>query len=208
MKITAVIPAYNEESTIGEVVRITNQNTMVEEVIVISDGSTDNTGKVAKQNGAKVIELEQNIGKGGAMLIGAMNSTADILLFLDADLIGLTTVHIDNLLLPIINDGYNMTIGVFAKGRFTTDFAQVLTPYLSGQRAIIKNDFMNIDNLEATRFGVEIALTKYIKKHNLRKKEVVLKEMSHFMKEEKLGLLKGFSARMKMYWEIAKWISR
>lgn len=101
MRITAIIPAYNEESTIGEVVKITNQNSMVEEVIVISDGSTDRTGKVAKQYGAKVIELEENIGKGGAMLIGAVNSDADILLFLDADLIGLTTGHIDNLLLQI-----------------------------------------------------------------------------------------------------------
>lgn len=208
MRITAVIPAYNEELTIGEVVRVTTQNPKVNEVIVISDGSLDKTADIARLNGARVIKLNENIGKGGAMLIGAMEATGDILLFLDADLIGLTSRHIDKLLLPLINDQYHMTIGVFENGRFTTDLAQRLTPYLSGQRAVLKKVFMQVDNLEATRFGIEIALTKYVKKHGLNQRAILLEAMSHVMKEEKLGLVKGFSARMKMYWEIAKCIGK
>jgi polyisoprenyl-phosphate glycosyltransferase len=206
MKPSTVIPAFNEQLTVGEVTKVVTEHPFINEVIVVNDGSTDDTSRVAKASGAVVIDLKENIGKGGAMLFGAMKADADIILFLDADLIGLTHEHVSQLLEPLMNESFHMAVGVFDNGRFATDLHQYLTPYLSGQRAVYKHIFMRVDNLETTRFGIEMALTKYIEKRGLRQREVQLEAITHIMKEEKLGLIKGFSARMKMYWEVAKWM--
>jgi len=65
-----------------------------------------------------------------------------------------------------------------------------------------------MSDLDAARFGVEIALTRFAVENNLRVKEVVLRDMSHRMKEEKLGIVKGVAARLRMYWEIAQYMRR
>jgi glycosyltransferase involved in cell wall biosynthesis len=208
MTISAVIPAYNEEHTIADIVTVLTMVPEVEEIIVVSDGSTDQTPDVARQAGAQVIELSHNLGKGGAMMIGAESTKNDIILFLDADLIGLTTDHVRSLIYPVMTGEAEMTIGIFEGGRFATDLAQTVAPYLSGQRALRKGLFHKMDNLEVSRFGVEVALTWYAEKHHIRTKEVELIGMTHIMKEEKLGLAKGLAARMKMYWEIAKVVKK
>jgi len=61
--------------------------------------------------------------------------------------------------------------------------------------------------MEISRFGVEIALNRHAEKNKLRVVNVPLENMSHVMKEEKLGLIRGFYARLKMYFDILKmWI--
>ncbi|KUO52285.1 MAG: glycosyl transferase family 2 [Desulfitibacter sp. BRH_c19] len=207
MKVTAVIPAYNEETNIGNVLKVLVGINLLDEIIVVDDGSSDGTAEIAKSYGIEVIKLRENLGKGGAMMVGAKAATHPILLFLDADLIGLKVEHISNLIQPVIEDGYMMTVGIFEHGRIATDLAQFLAPFLSGQRVVQKELFSKVSNLDATRFGVEVALTKYAKDNHFPVKEVILKDMTHVMKEEKLGLVKGFVARMKMYWEIAKYVS-
>lgn len=204
MKVAAIIPAYNEEQTISKVVEVCTTVDLISEVIVVSDGSEDATAYIANEAGAKVIDLPKNIGKGGAMMAGVEETNCEAVLFLDADLIGLTTNHVTSLVLPIIQEEVDMTVGVFEQGRIATDLAQVIAPYLSGQRALKKDLLKNISNLDVTRFGIEVALTRYVAENGLAAKEIVLPDMSHVMKEEKLGLVKGFAARMKMYWEIAK----
>jgi glycosyltransferase involved in cell wall biosynthesis len=204
MKVAVVIPAKNEENTIGDVVRVCKAVSIIGEVIVVSDGSDDKTAYLANLAGAKVIDLPENIGKGGAMMVGVNNTEAEVILFLDADLIGLTINHVNDLLLPVLNGEVEMTVGVFEHGRLATDLAQVIAPYLSGQRALKRTLLMQMSNLDVTRFGVEAALTRFAKDQGMKVKKVLLPDMSHVMKEEKLGLVKGFAARMKMYWEIAK----
>jgi glycosyltransferase involved in cell wall biosynthesis len=62
--VTAVIPAYNEEATIGEIVTVLGQVEQIQEVIVVSDGSTDDTANEARRAGAHVvIELPENIAR-------------------------------------------------------------------------------------------------------------------------------------------------
>ncbi|MDP3487336.1 MAG: hypothetical protein Q8S19_05300, partial [Bacillota bacterium] len=51
---------------------------------------------------------------------------------------------------------------------------------------------------------VEVALTKYIKDNNIPVEEVILDDVTQIMKEEKIGLLKGFASRLRMYWHIVK----
>ena len=127
-----------------------------------------------------------------------------ILFFLDADLIGLTPEHVKSLIDPVLRREVEMSIGIFEKGRLATDLAQLVAPYLSGQRALRKELLKAIDDIEDSRFGVEVALTKYAHDRGIKVKEVELLGMTHIMKEEKMGLTKGLAARMKMYWEIAK----
>lgn len=208
MKVAAIIPAYNEEKTVAEVINVVKQVSLVNEVIVVSDGSTDDTASIALNEGATVVELEQNVGKGGAMMAGLGRTNAEVVLFLDADLIGLTQGHIYDLLTPVLNQEAEMSIGIFEGGRVATNFAQKIAPFLSGQRAMRREILENISYLDLTGFGVEIALTNYVEETKVMVKEVVLRDMTHVMKEEKLGLVKGFVARMKMYWEIAKYVKR
>ena len=202
MTIVAIIPAYNEEKTISNIIEVLKSVHLIKEIFVVSDGSTDSTVQVAKDSGAKVIELSENLGKGGAMKVGLEQTAGDIILFLDADLIGLTPNHVYDLLYPVLEGHCDMTIGIFAKGRLATDLAQKLAPYLSGQRSVKRELLSNIPDIDISRFGVEVALTKYVEENNISFKEVILSDMTHVMKEEKFGLLKGFAARMKMYWEI------
>ncbi|MEA4846609.1 MAG: glycosyltransferase family 2 protein [Clostridiaceae bacterium] len=207
MNVTAIIPAYNEEQTIAGVVNCVRNIDKIQKVIVVSDGSTDRTAEIARECGVDIIELSENVGKGGAIKAGINECGTEIILFLDADLIGLTEKHVLDLIEPVIDNKADMTVGIFKNGRMVTDLAQKVTPYLSGQRAIKKSIIDKIPNIDITRYGVEVALTKYVEKFSVRVKEVDLPDMTHVTKEEKLGLIKGVHARLKMYWDIVKILS-
>lgn len=58
--------------------------------------------------------------------------------------------------------------------------------------------------MEDSRYGVEVAISKYVAANGIRVEKVLLKDVSHVMKEEKQGLLPGARNRLKMYWEILK----
>lgn len=204
MCITAIIPAYNEEQTIGSVLDCLINVEKVTQIIVVSDGSTDDTAEVASTYDIELINLTENVGKGGAMKAGIERCTNDYILFLDADLIGLTEQHVSDLIMPVLDNDADMTIGIFKNGRIVTDLAQKVTPYLSGQRAIKKVLLDKIPNIDISRYGVEVALTKFADKNSIRTKEVYLEDMTHVTKEEKLGIIKGMHARFKMYWDIMK----
>lgn len=204
MKTAAIIPAYNEEENIGAVISVLATCRQLDEVIVVSDGSTDKTVQVAGAYGVHVIELKENVGKGGAMRAGSISTDAEVLLFIDADLIGLTPHHVDQMLQPVLSGHALMSVGLFEEGRLATDLAQKMAPFLSGQRAMHRSIIDEIPDLEHTRYGVEMAFSRYAEKQNLPVEKVWLRNMAQVMKEEKLGFTKGFAARLKMYWEIIR----
>ncbi len=207
--VSVVVPAYNEEETVGDIIRVLISIQQIGEIIVVCDGCTDDTPKMAVEAGADIIiEMPRNVGKGGAMMVGVRKAKNDVILFLDADLIGLTPDHVISLIEPVILNKADMTVGVFEKGRVATDFAQTVAPFLSGQRAVRRKLLENMSDLDAARFGVEIALTRFAVVNNLKVVEVVLSDMSHRMKEEKLGFIKGVASRIRMYWEIAQYMRR
>ncbi len=201
----AVIPAYNEEKTLGDVLTVLRDVPGIDRVFVISDGSTDRTAAVAREGGATCIELKQNVGKGGALKVGIDQADADIYLFLDADLIGLTPDHVGHLLAPVVSGNAQMSLGILEKGRVATDLAQAVAPYLSGQRAVTREVLQGLSGMETTRYGIEVALNRYLKRNHIPVRFVPMENLTHRMKEEKLGLLRGFVARMKMYWEIVRY---
>ena len=85
-KISIIIPAYNESQTIGDLVSKIVELYPEFEIIVINDGSTDDTSGVAKDAGAKVYSHPYNIGNGAAIKSGIKTASGDILVFMDADL--------------------------------------------------------------------------------------------------------------------------
>jgi len=84
--LSIVIPAFNEEAAIGDTVADVQKHFRPDELIVVSDGSTDRTGDVAARLGARVIRLETNRGKGAAVRRGVLDAHGDIVSFIDADM--------------------------------------------------------------------------------------------------------------------------
>jgi glycosyltransferase involved in cell wall biosynthesis len=86
MKVCAVIPAYNEAATIGEVIRETKK--YIDTIFVVDNGSTDNTAEIARDRGAQVIDCSAKRGYGAAQYAGqqvAMQNGFDYILQVDAD---------------------------------------------------------------------------------------------------------------------------
>ncbi len=209
METAAIIPAYNEEKTIGSVLEALQDSCYVDRIVVVSDGSEDGTvNTVMKYDGVEIIDLLENRGKGGAIKAALDRYSAEVILILDADLIGLTPQHVEKLLVPVMDKRAMMSVGLFQKGRVATDIAQKMAPFLSGQRALRRSLLENISDLDLSRFGIEVALHRYVEENKITVEEVQLPDLSHVMKEEKLGLWKGMLARAKMYWEIVKYVVR
>jgi len=203
MSVAAIIPAYNEESRIGVVLQTLIASTLVGEVIVVDDGSSDGTAAAARAvPGVQVIELPRNRGKGGAMQEGASRTEADVLLFFDADLIGLKPQHIADLLAPVCAGETVMAMGIFKGGRLWTDMAQFFAPAITGQRAIRRDVFLKVPDLASVGYGIELAINDYVHSQGFVRKDVTLRGVTHPMKEEKLGWARGAVSRGRMYWQM------
>src|SRR5271165_6042343 len=97
--ISIIIPAHNEEKTLSEVLTTLSKSNLVAEIICINDGSTDDTGKVLRNfPNIQTITLKKNCGKAFAMAQGVLRSKGEVIVFVDADLQGLTV----DTLLPLV----------------------------------------------------------------------------------------------------------
>jgi polyisoprenyl-phosphate glycosyltransferase len=207
--VAVIIPAFNEEDRLGCVLWAVMQAELPDEIIVVSDGSTDSTVAIARSmEGVKVIDLPFNRGKGGAMAAGVAATKADIVAFVDGDLKGLKPAHVDNIIRPIVEHKADMCIGVFRGGEYWSDASQRFFPYISGQRAMRRKLFDDIPFISEIRMGVEVTLNTYAKRRKARILRVVLPGVSNTYKENKMGLVKGATARAKMYTEIGRAMMR
>ena len=114
MKISIVLPAKNEAGAIGQTVKTLKQLNRVDEVIVVNDGSRDDTAKIAEYAGAKVITHPYSKGNGAAIKTGARNALGDIIVFMDAD--GQHNPNDIFLLIEKIEQGYDLVVGARQKG--------------------------------------------------------------------------------------------
>lgn len=201
--VAVIVPAYNEVGRIGAVLKVLTEITFLDEVVVVDDGSADGTAEEASSFGVKVLRQTTNLGKGAALQHGFECIDADVYLTIDADLVGLTVQHIEQLLRPILEDpDLMMTVGKFKGGRLLTDLAQHLVPTISGQRGLRASFVRALPPLADSGFAVEVLITRAAEKEGAKVQEVELQNITQVMKEEKLGFVAGMRFRMKMYREM------
>jgi glycosyltransferase involved in cell wall biosynthesis len=205
VKVAVIISAYNEAERIGAVIGAAKACADVDEVIVVDDGSADDTAEVAGEYKVNLVRLPENAGKGAAMAAGVCKTDAEIVVFVDADLLGLRPRHLTDLIRPMLADEtIDSTGGRFIGGRLVTDLSQKLAPSINSQRAIRRTVLEKIPDFSAARFGVETIINTYLKKSNANVLEVPLTGVAQVLKEEKNGFAKGAVSRAKMYGDILK----
>ena len=114
MKISIVLPAKNESAAIGQTLAQIQKLQLAHEIIVVNDGSTDQTKQVAETAGAKVVTHPYSKGNGAAIKTGARTATGDIIVFMDAD--GQHDPQDIPRLIEIIEQGYDLVVGARQKG--------------------------------------------------------------------------------------------
>lgn len=202
-EIAAIIPAHNEERTIGPLVTIFKNSSLFSEIIVVSDGSRDHTVLFARQAGAKVIVLPENIGKGGALSVGVTATTAPILVFFDADLKRVKREHLWQLINPILENEAGMAVGIQPKYEEMYENNDNL-PVLSGQRALRREVFEQVPEKLRRGYQIEEAMNYYCKMNNQKIKLVNLEGIIHLQKIDKMNFFVGIACYIKMIWQIAK----
>ena len=167
-KVSVIIPAFNEEDTVARVVEVVKEASFVDEIIVVNDGSADNTAEEALKAGAIVINHEKNKGKGEALRTGYNRAECDVIAFIDADIHNLTSKKVEAMIEPILLGKTEITKTKFAResGRVTELTAKPLLNYffpeinfeqpLSGQFAARKEVLKRI-NFEKD-YGVDVGI--------------------------------------------------
>ena len=191
LSVSVIIPAYNEEKTVGHVIKVVKSLNYITEVIVVDDGSTDQTAIRASDAGAIIINHIKNRGKGAAIKTGFKNSKGDIVVFLDADIQNLTKSQVDNIIKPIMNGEADITKTKFKReaGRVTELTAKPLLNFffpeikfdqpLSGQFAA-KRSFLNKIKLEDD-YGVDVGIVLDADVMGMRVKEVDIGKVDHVL---------------------------
>ncbi|HUV81198.1 MAG TPA: glycosyltransferase family 2 protein [Patescibacteria group bacterium] len=209
MKVAAIIPAYNEEKNIAEVLKTLLKSPEIDEIIVVDDGSKDKTTEISEKLGVKVIRSAGNQGKGRAMQEGLKATQAGIIVFFDADLIGLQPVHVSSLVRPVLENKAQMAVGIRERGGWKGKFATFLIKIdslsaVAGERALKRFIFESLPQSFIEGFAVETGLNYFCLKKKLKVAYVHLKGLDITIKEKKWGFWKGFSNRLKMLWQLLK----
>jgi len=209
----AIVAAKDAAATVGATVAALRAVPGVNEVVVVDDGSTDETAAAATGAGAWVLRLPANVGKGGAVAAGVkLAEHADVYLLVDAD-VGPTASAVEALLAPVTAGEADMAVGVLpgagARGGFglvrrlaaagiERATKQDVEAPLSGQRAV-RGELLRSLAL-APRFGLETALTIDARRAGARVVEVPV-AMDH---RHTGRTVRGFSHRGRQGADIAR----
>ncbi len=186
-QIVVVIPARNEAATVGAVVYAALDARLVDGVVVVDNASRDGTGAVAAAHGARVVR-EPVPGKGEALRAGvAAAGDAGVLVFLDADLVGLRPEHVDRLAGAVASGEADMACGMFDRGPVANRLLRATLPVLTGQRALRRDLFDRLDEADVRGWRVEAALNSLVAQRGLVRRDEVLPGLWHRTKEEKLA---------------------
>lgn len=201
--VSVVIPAFNEERTVAGVVRAVIGHPLVNEIIVVDDGSTDETAARARAAGARVIELPSNVGKAGAMDAGVRHASRDVILFLDADCEGFTHDVISRIALPVVEGRNVMYIGINTRKTYWLNRILHVFPILSGSRAVRRALWDAVPADYKRHFQIEIALNYFSRGFKPGSGFELVSGIKHHIKETKHGLVVGLSRRLGMIGDIA-----
>lgn len=214
-RVSCIVPAFNEAATIGEVVRGLLANVPnVLEVIVVDDGSADQTARVAREAGAVVLRLERNSGKGVAVRKGLQMASGNVVLLIDAD--GQDNPAEAKALLARLTPDVEMVLGSRFLGTFEAGaislvhrlgnrfltlvfnilFGQRLTDAQAGFRAFWR-DAVCENALIATRFEVEADLNTLVA---LRKGRILEVPVSRGRRTFGRSGFKTFADGLRILW--------
>jgi len=208
MKLSIIIPVYNEEKTIAEVITkikdIKLPKDLTKEIIVVDDGSKDNSQSILRRiKGIKLFSHETNKGKGAAVRTGLNNAKGDIIVIQDADL-EYNPQQIPQVISPILSKEAEVVYGLrfLKKGNenwklpahyvgnrilsFLTNllYGCNLSDMETGYKAFTKKAKESI-NLESNDFGFEVEFTAKICKKGFKIKEVPIKYRPRLWNEGK-----------------------
>ncbi len=143
--ISVVIPALNESATVADVITLVRRDPRVREVLVIDDGSTDGTPELAAVAGARVLP-SGFLGKGESMREGLLAAKHDFIVYLDADLRGLTPDLVERLVAPLLSEEAD-----FVKARFLREAGRVT---VLTARPLLQTFFPELAHLEQPLGGI------------------------------------------------------
>lgn len=203
--VSCIIPAYNEGTRIASVLSAVVGHPLLEEIIVVDDGSTDETQAVANRfSNVRVLVQTTNAGKSAAICAGVLESTGQLLLFLDADLVGLTPSDISELISPILQGEADATISL--RSDALLPWRAIGMDYLSGER-VLRRDFL-AEHLDVIAhlpgFGLESYINQMLIEHNSRVKIVRWAKVGHTYKARKHGIWKGIAGEARMLMNIVE----
>lgn len=209
-RVTAIVPAYNEEATLTEVLSVLRATPAIGEILVVSDGSTDGTVEIARSMGLRTIHLRQNQGKGMAMAVGVAHTDAEILLFVDGDILNLTEDLLGRLMDPVLADRSDMNVGIRHRGALMDEIHRRSGILLSGIRCLRRQIFAAVPESHLEGFAIETGLNWACRQLGCRVTTTVMYNLKHLVKEKKRGLVRGFGARFEMLAAVfrAHWILR
>jgi len=179
MKLSIIIPAYNEEKTIGEILnRVVEQKLPDHEIIVVDDGSKDQTYQIAynlqkKIRQLSVVKHRLNKGKGRAVATGIKKSKGEVIIIQDADL-EYDPRDIARLIKPVLNKKSQVVYGTRLKMKPTL-FGKNRTPFLSH---FFGNKFLSKITSILYGYGVSDMETGYKVFHRSALRGVKLKSQS------------------------------
>lgn len=197
--ISCVVCAYNEEHRIRNILDAVEDHPALAEVIVVNDGSTDQTeALLATYPGVKVISYSPNRGKTYALSRGIAAAAHDHIMLLDADLAGVTPSDIDALAAPVI--GGEADVSISLRSNSLAIYRAIGLDFVSGERVIpaslLRDAVEEMQRLP--RWGGEAFMNELIIRRKMRLAVVFWPKVVNVRKYTKLGRLRGMLSELSM----------
>lgn len=204
MKISCIVPVYNNETTLEHVLSVLTSIDEIDEVIVGDDASSDKSYKIAQEFGSKIrlFRNEKNLGKGGNVVKGIKMSKGDVLFFCDADLSKLDKNHVMNLINTFRDGNFDMVIGARKEDSETPVIGKFLET-VSGERILKRKNIEEYLNLiSSVGNGIE-QITNFA--HKKKKVKMVINEgTGHIIKAYRKNKLEATREYVQEIGQIVK----
>lgn len=202
MKISCVVPVYNEAARLESVLNVLKNHPSIDEVIVVNDGSTDDTESVLNRlEDITLISYHPNRGKTKALKCAFEKAKNDWLMTIDSDLIGLDGEAISELIEPIFGENADMTMTL--RRNSLRIFKWFNLDFVSGERVFRKSLIPNLSVLDdLPKFGFEVFLNDLFIQKKGRLRVVYWPSVISPRKSVKFGFFTGVMGDVKMFFQI------